>query len=107
MDQHPSPIVEGLALLQSFPGGEERLLFPGEYRSKGETAEICVTLMLSVIAGQNTAMLESIHQRHDRASQLCCLSTHCLMKMCEVIGHFTSSTSPAAADFPRGAAIQK
>lgn len=74
VDQHPNPTVEGLALLQPFPGGEEMLPFPGVYSSKRETAEICVTLMGSVIAGQNTAMLESIYQRYDRASQLCCLS---------------------------------
>lgn len=76
-------------------------------RSKRATAEIDVILMGSVIAGQNTAMLESIYPRYDRAFQLCCLSTHCLIKMCEVIEHFTSSTSLAATDFLRGAAIQK
>lgn len=72
------------------------------------TAEIHVILMGSVITGQNTAMLESIYQRYDRAFKLCCLSTHCLIKMCEVIERFTSSTSLAAIDlFSLEAAIQK
>lgn len=95
-------------MLQPFPGGEEKLLLPGVYRSKGATAEMCVILMGSATAGHNTAMLESIYQRYDRASQLCCLSTHCLIKMCKVIEHFDSSpTSQAAADFLQGAIIQK
>jgi len=64
--------------------------------------------MVSVITGQNTAMLESIYQRYDRAFKLYCLSTHGLIKMCEVIEHFTSSTSLAAIDlFSLGVAIQK
>lgn len=104
MAQHPNPTVEGPAVLQPFPGGEEKL---NVYRTKWVTAETCVILMGSVTAGQNTAMLESIYQRYDRASQLCCLSTHCLIKTCEVIEHFTSSTSLAAADFLQGATIQK
>lgn len=29
--QHPKPTVEGLPLLQPFPGGEETLLFPGAH----------------------------------------------------------------------------
>lgn len=52
--------------------------------------------MGSVIAGQNTAVLESISQRYDRTLQLCCLSTHCLMKTWEVTERFTSSVSLAA-----------
>lgn len=49
-----------------------------------------------VIAGQNTAVLESIHHRYDRASQLCCLSSRCLIKMCEVTEHFSSSACLAS-----------
>lgn len=66
------------------------ILCSSEYQSKLMTAQKCVIIMDSVITVQNTVMLESIYQTYDRAFKLCCLSKHCLIKMCEVMEHSTS-----------------